>query len=83
MAKIKIYSKDPCPYCLRAFRLLENKGLKFEVVDLTDKPNEIDRIKMETGWRTVPIIFINDGLIGGYEDLKSLDDSGELDQLLK
>ncbi|MEK6775229.1 MAG: glutaredoxin domain-containing protein [Bdellovibrionota bacterium] len=81
-AEILIYTKDPCPYCVRAIRLLEEKGLAFKEVDLTDKPEEIDRLKNETGWRTVPIILINGKLIGGYQDLKALDDSGKLDEML-
>jgi len=83
MAKVVVYTKDPCPYCVRAIQFLENKGVAYQEIDLTDKPEEIDRIKNETGWRTVPIIMINDKLIGGYTDMKTLDDEGQLDLLLK
>ncbi|HEX7676214.1 MAG TPA: glutaredoxin domain-containing protein [Bdellovibrio sp.] len=82
MAQIKIYKKDPCPYCDRAINFLNGKGLAYDVVDLTGKPEEIDRIKHETGWRTVPIILINDKLVGGYTDLKALDDEGKLESML-
>jgi glutaredoxin 3 len=81
--KVKLYSKDPCPYCVHAKRLLTNKGIDFEEIDLTDRPEELQKIKASSGWRTVPIIFINDKLIGGYTDLRALDDSGELDKLLE
>ncbi len=83
MAKITIYSKDPCPYCVRAKNFLDEKGVSYDVIDLTDKPEEIDRIKNETGWRTVPIILIDGKLIGGYTDLKALDEEGKLDEMLK
>ena len=83
MAKVVIYSKDPCPYCVRAKNFLNDKGVSYEEIDLTDKPAEIDRIKSETGWKTVPIILINGQLIGGYTDLKALDEEGKLDPLLK
>ncbi len=83
MAKVIMYSKDPCPYCVNAKRLLNEKGVSFEEIDLTDQPEEMQRIKNETGWRTVPIIMINDELIGGYMDMKALDESGELDKLLQ
>lgn len=82
-AEILIYTKDPCPYCVRAIGLLEEKGLNYKEIDLTGKPEEIDRIKNETGWRTVPIIMINGKLIGGYTDLKALDDEGQLDEMVK
>ena len=63
MAKVILYKKNPCPYCDRAINFLENKGVEFDIIDLTDKPEEIDRIKEETGWRTVPIILINGKLV--------------------
>ena len=81
-AKVVIYTKDPCPYCVRAINLMDAKGIQYQEIDLTDRPDEIDRIKNETGWRTVPIIMINDQLVGGYTDLKALDDEGKLDPML-
>ncbi|MEK2646224.1 glutaredoxin [Bdellovibrio sp. BCCA] len=83
MAKVVMYKKNPCPYCDRAANFFENNGIAYESIDLTDKPEEIDRIKAETGWRTVPIILINDKLIGGYTDLKALADEGKLQEMLK
>ena len=82
MAKIKMYSKDPCPYCVAAKNLLNSLELPFEEIDLTGQQNEIDRIKQETGWRTVPIILVGDQLVGGYTDLKALVDEGKLESLL-
>ena len=83
MAKVIVYTKDPCPYCVRAINLLNDKGIAFEEIDLTSKPEEIERLKKETGWRTVPMIMINDKLVGGYTDLKALDDEGKLDAMVK
>ncbi len=80
---IVVYKKDPCPYCDRAMNLLNGKDLKYEVVDLTGKMDEMQKMKEKWGWQTVPIIVINGKLIGGYNDLKALDQSGELDLLLK
>ena len=81
-AKVVIYTKDPCPYCCRDIHFFNEDGIKYEEVDLTDRPEEIDRIKNETGWRTVPIIMINNDLIGGYMDLKALHEEGKLENLL-
>lgn len=80
--KIVMYSKVPCPYCDSAKKLLNELKLEYKLIDLTDQPEEIDRIKQETGWRTVPIILINDKLVGGFTDLKSLVDTGKLQELL-
>lgn len=83
MAKIVMYSKDYCPYCDRARSFFENRQIDFTEIDLSGREDEIQRIKNETGWRTVPIILINDQLIGGYTDLKALDATGELERLLQ
>ena len=81
-ATIKLYKKDPCPYCDRAKTFLDNKGFKYEVVDLTNKMDELESLKQKTGWKTVPMIFINDNLVGGYTDLKTLEDDGKLDSMV-
>ena len=38
-------------------------------------------LKMWTGWPTFPMVFINEVLIGGADDLAKLIDSGELQSL--
>ena len=82
MAKIQLYKKNPCPYCDRAINLLNSKDVPFEIIDLTDDMDQLMKIKNQWGWKTVPVIIINDKLIGGYTDLKDLDESGELDKIL-
>lgn len=82
MSKVVMYSKVPCPYCVNAKRLLIEKEIDFEEIDLTNKPDEILALKNKWGWATVPIIVINDKLVGGYTDLRDLNESGELDKLL-
>lgn len=83
MANVKVYVKDPCPFCVRAVRLLEELKIDFEEIDLTGKDDEIEKLKNETGWRTVPMIMIKGKLIGGYTDLKALVDEGRLSEMLK
>lgn len=83
MANVTLYFKDPCPYCTNAKRLLTNKGVDFESIDLTSKPEELEALKNKYNYRTVPMIMINGKMIGGYMDLKELNESGELDKLLE
>jgi glutaredoxin 3 len=45
--------------------------------------DEFEAIKNQTGWDTVPQIFIGDKFIGGCDDLLALDSKGELDKLLR
>lgn len=82
IAKIKMIKKNPCAYCDRALRFLEGKGLQTEVIDLTENLDEILKWKQKTGWQTVPMIFIGEKFIGGYQDLKELDENGQLDDLV-
>ncbi len=83
MAKVLIYTKSYCPYCDRAKALFNQKGVAFEEVFLDAKPEEFDALKKRTGMMTVPQIFINDQLVGGYTDLAALDREGKLDEMLK
>lgn len=83
MANVEIYTKDWCPYCVRAKKLLAEKGA--EVVDYPvdrggDRKNEM--IERAGGRTTVPQIFIAGHHIGGCDDLFSLERSGKLANLL-
>ena len=82
MSKVKIYSKTYCPYCDRAKALFKSKGVSYEEVMLDDKDSEFQALKQKTGLMTVPQIFINDALVGGYSDLATLDREGKLDPML-
>jgi len=82
MAKVTVYTTTFCPYCQSAKRLLTQKGVEFTEVNLTDKPDELRALKERTSMRTVPQIFINDELIGGYTELAALEASKKLDEKL-
>jgi len=82
MAKIEMYTKALCPYCIRAKSLLKNKG-----VDITDIPAAMDREKRRemnerSGRNTFPQIFIDGKHIGGCDDIFALENAGKLDPLL-
>lgn len=81
-AVIRMVKKNPCPYCDRAMNLFNRKGYKVEIIDLTDNLDELQIWKQKTGWQTVPMIFINGTMIGGYNDLKALDEEGKLDAMV-
>ncbi len=74
---IQIYTTAYCPYCDAAKRLLQERKLSFEEIDVSD-PDKKEELKKKTGWRTVPQILINDQLIGGYQELAEMDRNGEL-----
>jgi len=83
VARVEVYTTQFCPFCVRAKSLLKRKGVAFEEIDVGDDPELRDRmVERAGGRRTVPEIFVNDQIIGGYDELKALDDAGGLDPLL-
>ena len=82
MPKVEIYTKDYCPYCMRAKHLLETKGVRFEEYEITnDADGQRDMIQ-RSGRRTVPQIFIDGVHLGGSDDLIEANRNGQLDRLL-
>ena len=67
--KVEIYSKSNCSYCVMAMNFFESKNIDYEVYS-TDDPNIFDEMMKRNPYaRTLPQIFIDDELIGGYTDL--------------
>jgi len=83
VAKVELYTTTSCPFCVRAKSLLRTKGVEFDEIDVTDDDELREKMtEMAGGRRTVPEIFINGQLVGGYEELRALDKAGELDRML-
>lgn len=83
MADIVIYSKDYCPYCVKAKMLLKRKGVAFREIDITgNEALQKEMIEKSGGRRSVPQIFINGQAVGGADELQALDRAGKLDILL-
>ncbi len=84
MPKIEIYTTPICPYCIRAKRLLDRKGVAYEEIDLwTDPDRRPEMLKRAAGRTTVPQIFIDGRGVGGSDDLHALDAAGRLDAMLQ
>jgi glutaredoxin 3 len=83
VAKVELYTTTFCPFCVRAKSLLKSKGVPFVEIDVTEDAELRQKmVEMSGGRRTVPEIFINGKIVGGYDELKALDDAGQLDPLL-
>jgi len=82
-AHVILYSTAVCPYCVRAERLLEAKGVKnIEKIRIDLDPEQRVLMMKKTGRRTVPQIYIGETHVGGFDDLYALDVAGRLDPLL-
>lgn len=82
MPKIIVYTKDYCPYCRQAKALLQSKGVEFEEINIGEDEALQEEIWSLSGRKTVPQIFVDGNPLGGYQELRALDASGELDGLL-
>ena len=79
MKNIIVYSGPMCGYCDAAKRLLERNNLKFTDIDVSTKEGLRDEMtKKANGKRTIPQIFFNDEHVGGYQELRELEKSGQL-----
>lgn len=81
-ARVVMYTTGWCPYCIRARRLLERKGVPFEDIDVNADPARRLEMRERSGRHTVPQIFIGEHHVGGCDDLHALDAAGQLDTLL-
>jgi glutaredoxin len=71
--KIEIYTKDKCTFCTQAKKLIESKGWSYTENYIDDSTRDllIEELTTRIGStpRTVPQIFIDDQLVGGYTEL--------------
>ena len=79
MKKITVYSGPLCAFCDAAKRLLSRNNLDYKEIDISTDPSLMDEmIKKADGKRTIPQIFFEDHHVGGYQELRELENSGSL-----
>src|SRR5262245_31337578 len=82
MKEVIIYTKDSCPYCTSAKRLLDSEGIPYREVRVTGSRAAEEEMVQLSGRTTAPQIFIDGQGIGGSDELHDLHESGELDRML-
>jgi len=65
-----VWSKYNCPYCDQAKALLTQKGIRYEERKIGDGYSKEDLLEAVPNARTVPQIFLDGNLIGGFTELK-------------
>lgn len=84
MKSVVIYTTPFCGYCMAAKRLLGQKGIAFEEIDVARNPERrAEMTQRSNGGRTVPQIFVDGTPIGGFDDMNALDRAGKFDALVK
>ncbi len=83
MKKITVYMGPMCSYCDAAKRLLNKKNIPFKEINIALEEGKMEEmLKKSNGMKTIPQIFIENSHIGGYDELRALENKGELDKLI-
>jgi glutaredoxin 3 len=83
MAKVELYSKKNCAYCVRAKSLLDRKGVPYVEIDAEGNDELRAWLAEASGQKTVPQIFVDGRSLGGFTDIDALERQGRLDVLLR
>ena len=62
---ITVYSKPNCPQCDQTVKKLEQKGLKFEVLDVTENQEHHDKVQT-MGYRQLPVVVVGEKHWSGF-----------------
>jgi glutaredoxin 3 len=81
MAKITVYSTEPCSFCNRAKDLLTRRQLAFDEINLAKDPVGRAQLVEETGMISFPQIIVGEVLVGGFQELVEADRDGRLAEL--
>lgn len=81
-SRVVVYSTDWCGFCDAAKRLLDERGIVFEEVDIGDDPAFRQRMFDLAGQWTVPLVVVDNRPLGGFRELLQLARSGRLDELV-
>jgi glutaredoxin 3 len=84
MQEIRVYTTSYCGYCKQAKALLDQLKLPFKEIGLDGQDELRMRLSQENrGWRTVPMIFIGQTFVGGFQELLALKVSGKLMEMVQ
>ncbi len=84
MKNVTVYMGPMCNFCDAAKRLLTKKNIPYKEINIAlDEAKREEMLKKSNGKRTIPQIFIEDYHVGGYVELRALENKGELDNLIK
>jgi glutaredoxin 3 len=81
MAKITVYTTEPCSFCTRAKQLLTTRELSFDEVNLSKDPEGRAALSQLTGMMSFPQVIIGSETVGGFMELVAADRSGRLREL--
>jgi len=78
MARVTVYTTEPCGYCRTAKALLDKRGIPFEEINLAKDADGRAELVATTGQLTFPQILVQGRSIGGFRELLEADRDGRL-----
>jgi glutaredoxin 3 len=83
MPAVTVYTGSFCGYCLQVTALLARRGIPYTEVSVEDESGLREKLLARSGRRTLPQVYVGERYIGGADELRALDASGELTQLMQ
>jgi glutaredoxin 3 len=81
MARVTVYTTEPCGYCRTAKALLDRRGIDYDEVNLAKDAEGRAELVARTGMMTFPQVILDDEPLGGFQELAAADRSGRLAEL--
>ena len=78
MARVTVYTTEPCGYCRTAKALLDRRGIPFEEINLAKDADGRAELVARTGMMTFPQVILDDVPLGGFQELAAADRAGGL-----
>jgi glutaredoxin 3 len=82
MARVTVYTTEPCSFCVRVKGILASRGVEFEEVNLAKDPAGRVQLAQRTGMLSFPQVVVGERLVGGFSEVLAAAESGDLDELL-
>ena len=78
MARVTVYTTEPCGYCRTAKALLQRREVPYEEINLAKDADGRAELVTRTGMMTFPQVILDGEPIGGFQELAAADRSGRL-----
>lgn len=79
---IQVYTTNYCPFCTKAKALLQQRGLEYEEIKISEDDDAMwDNLYKRSKMKTVPQIYVDGVILGGYTELAELDGRDKLSSL--
>ena len=82
MRDVVVYTSDACGFCTRVKMLLNARDIDYREINVSGDPEAFVSLAKSSGMMTLPQVFVDGELIGGYRETAEADATGRLQELL-